>query len=231
MNWQALEAAVKVQGKPVYFYTSDRNTIVHEFLSIYRVTASLPLSRDYILANLVLNPTASDPNLLYNQWLISHTLIEGVDVDIVDLDNLIRLMMESRLKSDGIIDSDILEEVLAKPHAYGLITTSKPLLATAAATGETWYFRSRTQFNDFINRAFGFKLSQTIMSKLLVKQDREGLFFGLKLEDVISYDQAKGKYPNLIAYHATSFNKSKWYTVLLNLDKPSNYRDWAAKSK
>lgn len=228
---EALEAAIKVQGKPVYFYASDGNSLVHEFLSIYRVTASLPLSRDTILSHLGSPYIEDEPKLLYDQWIISHELAKDVDTTILSTDQLARLMMESRLNMDGLYDSDVLEQVLEKPFAYGKITQAKPLLATSPVTNETWYFRSYIQFNSFMEEAFGYKLSLNILYKVLDKQDKDGLFFGLHLEDPVSLDKAKEKYPSLITYHNTSLTDSKLYSHLQSTDKPKSYRDWVKRSQ
>lgn len=139
-TFEAMVAAIMIQGKPVYFYTADCNTLVHAFLSIYRVIASVPITRDTILDNLSVlhgtNETTKVVKLLYGQWVISHDLIEEVDRDIMEPTSLVELMMKSRLKMDGLVDSDILEQIVEKPFAYNKIITSKPLIAISPITKE-----------------------------------------------------------------------------------------------
>jgi hypothetical protein len=111
------------------------------------------------------------------------------------------------------------------PHVYSRLILSKPLLATSPLTGETWYFRSYVSFNNFFKELYGFKLSLTILYAILAKSDKDGLFFGLRLEAPINFDNAKLNYPNLITYHNTPYNTSQLSKITLLCYK--NYRDWA----
>lgn len=228
---QDLEEAIQVQGKPVHFYTADGLTLVHSFSSIYRVLASMPLSRDTVLEHLnIFNMDSECPNpkLLYGQWLISLQELEDVDKKLIETKELTVMMMTSRLKLDNVFDSDLLEQVMVAPHAYPRLIISKPLLATSPLTGETWYFRSYVSFNDFFKELYGFKLSLTILYAVLDKSDKEGLFFGLRLEAPINLDTAKLTYPDLITYHNTPYNTSQLSKVAL--PKYKNYRDWAKRN-
>lgn len=223
---EQLEAAIKVQGKPVYFYDSDCSTLVCVFLSIYRVIASVPLSRNTILDHLsVLDPNnikGADVKLLYSQWVISHQLLTNVDRDIITPYTLSELMLESRLAADGIVDSDILAQAIDKPFAYGKIIISKPLLATSPITNETWYFRSLSSFNNFIQEVHGFTLSRAVTSNAMDRKDINGQFLGFVLEIPLSYDKAKSAYPHLYTYHNTPFSLSVLHKT--PYAKPANYR-------
>lgn len=169
--------------------------------------------------------------VLYGQWVISLELIPNVDIEILSVNELIEAMLKSRLAADNIYCEDVLLQVVEKPFAYGKIIGSKALLATSPITHETWYFRSYSSFNDFVEEAFGFKLSFTILYNIFDKTDSNGLFLGLHIEDPITLDKAKKFYPNLYTYHDTPFNNSKLFTVMKSEDKAISYRDWAKKHR
>jgi hypothetical protein len=102
--------------------------------------ASIPLSRNTILEHLNVfdeDFVCHSPKLLYGKWLISHKKLPDSNLTPLNTSEVVSLMMESRLAMDNIYDSDILEQVIAAPYAYGKISQSKCLLATSPVTNET----------------------------------------------------------------------------------------------